>query len=57
MNAKNKESNEDINREMICSFMYEMTAAQLEKLADYAAKLFKDKRYKNKSKNDFRRIN
>jgi hypothetical protein len=37
----------NISIEMISSFMEDMTPAQLEKLCNYAAKLFKDKRHKN----------
>jgi hypothetical protein len=41
-----KPQNDDISREMISSFMEYMTPKQLEKLCDYAAKIYSDKRYK-----------
>lgn len=45
-----KPQNDDISREMISSFMEYMTPKQLEKLCDYAAKIYSDKRYKTKIK-------
>ena len=38
----------NVEIEMICAFMYEMSLTQLKKLSNYAAKLFSDKRYKKK---------
>jgi hypothetical protein len=42
-----KPDDPNISIEMISSFMEDMTPKQLEKLCDYAAKLYSDKRYKN----------
>lgn len=38
----------NISIEMIYSFMEDFTPRQLEKLSEYASKLYGDKRYKNK---------
>lgn len=41
----------NISIEMIYSFMEDFTPRQLEKLSEYASKLYGDKRYKNKKTN------
>ena len=46
-----KTQKENISREMIYSFMEDLTPKQLEKLANYACKIYSNKQYKiNKKK-------